>query len=57
MFYQAVENLQRAAGTGDPVEQRAVAQDALRQLAQVPDTLDLAPVCRRFEALRWAGKK
>lgn len=53
IFYQAVENLQRATAAGDSVEQRAVAQEALRQLAQVPETLDLGLICRRFEAIRW----
>jgi len=52
-FYQAVESLERAAGTSDLDERDRLAKEALELLGQVPETADLLSVCQRFEDIRY----
>lgn len=51
-FYQAVECLERAAGTSDSDDRDRLARDALELLGRVPETADLLSVCQRFEDIR-----
>uniref|UniRef100_A0A2P2K7E5 Uncharacterized protein MANES_17G083900 n=1 Tax=Rhizophora mucronata TaxID=61149 RepID=A0A2P2K7E5_RHIMU len=52
-FYLAVECLERAAVTSDPVEKDVLAREALNLLSKVPESADLRPICTRFEGLRF----
>lgn len=56
-FYQAVESLERAAGTSDAEERDRLAKEALELLSRVPETADLLSVCQRFEDIRWASSQ
>lgn len=52
-FYQAVECLEKAAGTSDAEERDRLAKEALDLLSRVPETADLLSVCQRFEGIRY----
>lgn len=52
-FYQAVESLERAAGSSDAEERDRLAKEALDLLSRVPETADLLSVCQRFEDIRY----
>jgi hypothetical protein len=52
-FYQAVESLERAAGSCDAEERDRLAKEALELLSRVPETADLLSVCQRFEDIRY----
>ncbi|GMH20349.1 hypothetical protein Nepgr_022190 [Nepenthes gracilis] len=52
-FYLAVECLDRAAVSSDPVERDSLAREALDLLTKIPESADLRSVCKRFEDLRF----
>ncbi|KAJ4843720.1 hypothetical protein Tsubulata_012870 [Turnera subulata] len=52
-FFLAVECLERAATTPDPVEKENLAREAFNCLSKVPESADLRTVCKRFEDLRF----
>lgn len=52
-FFLAVECLERAAATPDPVEKENIAREAFNFLSKVPESADLRTVCKRFEDLRF----
>ncbi|XP_043808453.1 nuclear pore complex protein NUP155 isoform X2 [Manihot esculenta] len=52
-FFLAVECLERAAVTSDPVEKDNLAREAFNFLSKVPESADLRTVCKRFEDLRF----
>ncbi|KDP38115.1 hypothetical protein JCGZ_04758 [Jatropha curcas] len=52
-FFLAVECLERAAVTSDPVEKENLAREAFNFLSKVPESADLRTVCKRFEDLRF----
>ncbi|KAJ6689532.1 hypothetical protein OIU85_005897 [Salix viminalis] len=52
-FFLAVECLERAAATPDPVEKENLAREAFNFLSKVPESADLRTVCKRFEDLRF----
>lgn len=56
-FYQAVESLERAAGSSDAEERDRLAKEALELLSRVPETADLLSVCQRFEDIRWGSSQ
>ncbi|XP_039069008.1 nuclear pore complex protein NUP155-like isoform X2 [Hibiscus syriacus] len=52
-FFLAVECLERAAATPDPVVKENIAREAFEFLSKVPESADLSTVCKRFEDLRF----
>ncbi|KAE8705438.1 NUP155 protein [Hibiscus syriacus] len=52
-FFLAVECLERAAATPDPVVKENLAREAFEFLSKVPESADLRTVCKRFEDLRF----
>ncbi|XP_050231791.1 nuclear pore complex protein NUP155 isoform X2 [Mercurialis annua] len=52
-FFLAVECLERATLTPDPVEKENLAKEAFNALSKVPESADLRTVCKRFEDLRF----
>ncbi|CAI0383391.1 unnamed protein product [Linum tenue] len=52
-FFLAVECLEKAAVTSDPVEKENLGREAFNFLSKVPESADLRPVCKRFEDLRF----
>ncbi|CAN1151512.1 Nuclear pore complex protein NUP155 [Linum perenne] len=52
-FFLAVECLERAAVTSNPVEKDNLAREAFSFLSKVPESADLRTVCKRFEDLRF----
>ncbi|KAF6156384.1 hypothetical protein GIB67_031505 [Kingdonia uniflora] len=52
-FYLAVEFLERAAVTIDDEEKENLAREAFSFLSKVPESADLATICKRFEDLRF----
>ncbi|WCJ33618.1 Nuclear pore complex protein NUP155 [Euphorbia peplus] len=52
-FFLAVECLERAAVTSDPMEKENLAREAFNSLSKVPESADLRTVCKRFEDLRF----
>ncbi|KAJ8770027.1 hypothetical protein K2173_009765 [Erythroxylum novogranatense] len=52
-FFLAVECLERAAITSDPVEKENLAREAFNFLSKIPESADLRTVCKRFEDLRF----
>ncbi|XP_022942342.1 nuclear pore complex protein NUP155 [Cucurbita moschata] len=52
-FFLAVECLERAAVTLDPMEKENLAREAFNCLSKIPESADLRTVCKRFEDLRF----
>lgn len=49
----AVDKLERASLTNQPDERQKLAKDAFEVVKIIPDSVDLASLCKRFENLRY----
>ncbi|KAJ4820016.1 Nuclear pore complex protein Nup155 [Rhynchospora pubera] len=52
-FFMAVDKLERASLTNRPDERQKLAKDAFEVVKIIPDSVDLASLCKRFENLRF----
>jgi hypothetical protein len=51
----AVDKLERASLTNRPDERQKLAKDAFEVVKIIPDSVDLASLCKRFENLRYCS--
>lgn len=52
-YFLAVECLKKASLTDNAEERESLARDAFNHLSKVPESADLAAVCKRFEDIRF----